>query len=71
MHCQLKSTDPKNDQAYHRRGCSKRTKVYTDEWRPNNTLNKEYDREAVAHGAGEYVRGSVHTNNIENFWSHL
>ena len=25
----------------------------------------------VAHGRGEYVRGSVHTNNIENFWSLL
>lgn len=49
----------------------KGTKVYTDEWRPYNTLNKEYDREVVAHGAGEYVRGNVHTNNIENFWSHF
>ncbi len=25
----------------------------------------------VHHGRGEYVRGSVHTNNIENFWSLL
>ncbi len=49
----------------------KGTKVYTDEWRPYNTLNKEYDREFVAHGAGEYVKGEAHTNNIENFWSHF
>lgn len=49
----------------------KGTKVYTDEWRPYNTLNKEYNREVVAHGAGEYVRGEVHTNSIENFWSHF
>jgi len=49
----------------------KGNKVYTDEWRPYNTLNKEYDRQVVAHGAGEYVRGDVHTNNIENFWSHF
>jgi transposase-like protein len=25
--------------------------------------------EAVRHGQGEYVRGLVHTNNIESFWS--
>jgi transposase-like protein len=27
--------------------------------------------EVVTHSAGEYVRGIVHTNNIENFWSLL
>ena len=27
--------------------------------------------QVVTHGRGEYVRGSVHTNNIENFWSLL
>ena len=27
--------------------------------------------EAVSHGTGEYVRGIVHTQNIENFWSLL
>jgi transposase-like protein len=25
----------------------------------------------VSHGKGEYVRGEVHTNNIESFWSLL
>lgn len=25
--------------------------------------------ETVHHGKGEYVRGEVHTNNIESFWS--
>ena len=25
--------------------------------------------EKVKHSAGEYVRGEVHTNNIESFWS--
>lgn len=46
-------------------------KVYTDEWRAYNALNKSYDRQVVKHNAGEYVRGDVHTNNIENFWSHF
>jgi len=30
-----------------------------------------YHHESVSHGAGEYVRGEVHTNNLENFWSLL
>src|SRR5262249_60278765 len=27
--------------------------------------------ESVSHGAGEYVRGKVHTQNIDSFWSLL
>jgi len=30
-----------------------------------------YHHESVNHSAGEYVRGEVHTNNLENFWSLL
>lgn len=30
-----------------------------------------YKHKRVRHAAGEYVRGSVHTNNIESFWSLL
>jgi transposase-like protein len=30
-----------------------------------------YRHESVSHSAGEYVRGEVHTNNLENFWSLL
>ena len=29
----------------------------------------EYAHEAVDHSAGEYLRGSVHTNGIESFWA--
>ncbi len=46
-------------------------KVYTDEWRAYNALNKKYQRGVVQHSAGEYVRGDIHTNHIENFWSHF
>ncbi len=28
-------------------------------------------RAKVAHSVGEYVRGPVSTNGIENYWSHL
>lgn len=27
--------------------------------------------EVITHGSGEYVRGAIHTNSIENFWSPL
>jgi ISXO2-like transposase domain len=30
-----------------------------------------YKHEFVTHSKGEYVRGEVHTNNLENFWSLL
>ena len=49
----------------------KGTRVITDEWRSYNVLNKEYQHEIINHSAGEYVRDDVHTNNIENFWSHV
>ncbi len=30
-----------------------------------------YEHDTIAHSTGEYVRGEVHTNNIESFWSLL
>lgn len=43
--------------------------VATDEHSSYNALG--FPHESVRHGAGEYVRGQVHTNGIENFWSLL
>jgi transposase-like protein len=46
--------------------------VATDEHPGYNYLPAlGYEHEAVAHSQGEYVRGQVHTNNIESFWSLL
>ena len=44
--------------------------VYTDTLRSYNGLNSDYVHEAIDH-AREYVRGNVHTNGMENFWSLL
>ena len=30
-----------------------------------------YDHDFVRHSVGEYVRGMVHTNGVESFWSML
>ena len=44
------------------------TKVYTDDAVPYDKLHWRYVHEVVNH-AEEYVRGQVHTNGMENFWS--
>ena len=41
--------------------------VYTDEARAYLGLPRFH--EAVAHGAGEYVRGMAHTNGLESHWA--
>ena len=44
--------------------------VYSDALRSYNRLEEEYVHHVINH-AVEYVRGHVHTNGIENFWSLL
>ena len=46
-------------------------KLYTDEWMGYKSLQRIYDHSFVKHRAHEYVRGQVHTNTIEGFWSIL
>ena len=41
------------------------TTIYSDE----SAIYTSLSDERVNHSAGEYVRGDVHTNSIENFWS--
>ncbi len=45
--------------------------VATDEWTGYTKMGREFPHESVDHKANEYVRGEVHTNNIESFWSLL
>lgn len=44
--------------------------VYTDDAVPYDDLRSRYVHEVVNHSE-EYVRGHVHTNGLENFWSLL
>jgi transposase-like protein len=46
------------------------SKLYTDAWIAYRGLSDEYAHEVIDH-AIEYVRGRVHTNGIENFWTLL
>lgn len=46
------------------------TLVYTDEGATSKGLGRLYEKhESVNHSIGEYVRGDVHTNTIEGFFS--
>src|SRR5947199_182356 len=42
--------------------------IYTDALKSCLGLSADYTHEMIDH-AIEFVRGNVHTNNIENFWS--
>ena len=46
------------------------SEVFTDELASYLGLDKDYVHQFVNH-AEEYVRGNVHTNGMENFWSLL
>lgn len=45
--------------------------VATDDAAGYSKLEKQYPHQSVNHSEKEYVRGNVHTNNIEAFWSLL
>lgn len=46
------------------------TLLLTDGASAYRKLVPHYDHHAVDHGRKEYVRGYVHVNSMENFWSH-
>jgi len=48
------------------------SRTSTDEMATYDRLGRlGYRHESVNHRSGEYVRGKVHTNTIDNFWSLL
>jgi transposase len=49
------------------RKVDRKATLYTDEFRSYNYMT----RLRIEHDAKEYVRGRIHTNNIEGFWSLL
>jgi transposase-like protein len=46
------------------------SELFTDAWRAYRGLGTEFVHEFIDH-AERYVRGQVHTNGLENFWSLL
>ena len=51
---------------------ARETRLHTDESRLYSDINAHFAaHETVTHSAKEYVRGDVHTNSIESFWSQV
>jgi len=69
--CQIiENTDAITLNAFVRKAVSETVDlVATDEHSGYRFLKEYFPHEAVSHGQGEYVRGEVHTNNLESFWS--
>lgn len=66
----IRDANAKTLQAGVRQGVEPGTRLMTDSHMAYRGLGKEYVHEFVNH-AVEYVRGHVHTNGLENFWSLL
>lgn len=50
----------------------KQSIIFTDEFKSYNRVGSNgYSHETIQHGIKEYVRGKIHTNTIEGFWSQL
>jgi len=45
--------------------------VATDEYVGYSRLKRQFPHQTVNHAKGEYVRGNVHTANLDSFWSLL
>lgn len=67
----VKDTKGKTILPIMRERVEKGSNVYTDEYRPYRSLGVDFNHGLVNHSAEQYVSGTVHTNNIENFWSLL
>lgn len=51
---------------------SPKARIITDEWRGYHQLTKAgYTHDIIKHKTSQYVKGTIHTQNIENVWSHL
>ena len=43
--------------------------LVTDEWVGYHGLSREFPHKVISHTRGEYVKGPIHTQTIEGFWS--
>jgi len=65
----VQSTNAKTLVGFLESNTAEEAKVYTDN--SSTYFSVDRDRETVNHSAKECVRGDVHTNGVESFWSML
>jgi transposase-like protein len=66
----IESTDRKTLHSEVKEKVETGANLFTDEWLSYRGLDESYIHEVINHSI-EYVRGHIHTNGIENFWSLL
>ena len=66
----IEDTDAHTLQGFVRENVEGGAKVYTDDATAYSGM-LDFERESIKHSVAEYVRGQVHTNGIESFWSTL
>lgn len=47
------------------------SQIYSDTFPSYNKVSTLYNHDSVNHNRKQYVKGDVHTNSIENFWSNF
>lgn len=68
----VERTDAQTVESVIELAASKEAKINTDEYGAYNGLTKlGYAHDTVCHGAEQWTKGDVHTQNIEGFWSQL
>jgi len=67
----IKNTDYDNIIPFLVKSVHQGSKLMTDEHVVYGTMDRIYTHQTIKHMLKEYVRGDVHTNTIENFWSLL
>ncbi len=65
----VEGTDARTLKAFIKDRVTHETKIFTDDLVSYVGIIADHD--TVNHSSGEYVRGEVHTNGIESFWSML
>ena len=63
----VENTDKPTLQKFVKQNTIEGIRVYTDEAKAYQGLERTFEHKAVNHGEGEYVDGMVHTNGIESF----
>ena len=67
----IEQTDARTLQGFVREHAEPGATLYTDEATAYIGLGRDFEHEAVNHSVAEYVRGQVHINGMESFWSML
>lgn len=67
----IEQTDYKNIIPFLVKSVHQGSRLMTDEHAAYSSMKKLYEHQTIKHMLKEYVRGDVHTNTMENFWSLL